>query len=94
MNMETKDTLKKVAEYAENEKKRMAKKMCSMTGGALLLLVASVIMRYTEIANMTRPYQNFSDFALGLAMAAMGLNIIYFLGGFEKIAEWKRGREK
>lgn len=92
MNMETKDTLKKVAEYAENEKKVMAKKICGMTGGALLLLVASVIMRYTEIANMTRPYQNFSDFAMGLAMAAMGLNILYFLGVFEKIAVWKRTR--
>lgn len=92
MNMETKDTLKKVAEYAENEKKVMAKKICGMTGGALLLLVASVIMRYTEIANMTRPYQNFSDFAMGLAMAAMGLNILYFLGVFEKIVVWKRTR--
>lgn len=92
MNMETKDTLKKVAEYAENEKKVMAKKICGMTGGALLLLVASVIMRYTEIANMTGPYQNFSDFAMGLAMAAMGLNILYFLGVFEKIAVWKRTR--
>lgn len=92
MNMETKDTLKKVAEYAENEKKMLTKKICGMTGGALLLLVASVIMRYTEIANMTKPYQNFSDFALGLAMAAMGLNILYFSGVFEKIAVWKRTR--
>lgn len=92
MNMETKDTLKKVAEYAKNEKKVMAKKICGMTGGALLLLVASVIMRYTEIANMTRPYQNFSDFALGLSMAAMGLNILYLLGVFEKIAIWKNTR--
>ena len=92
MNMETKDTLKKVAEYAENEKKVLAKKICSMTGGALLLLVASVIMRYTEIANMTRPYQNFSDFALGLSMAVMGINILYLLGVFEKIAIWKKKR--
>ena len=92
MNMETKDTLKKVAEYAENEKKVLAKKICGMTGGALLLLVASVIMRYTEIASMTRPYQNFSDFALGLSMAVMGINILYLLGVFEKIAIWKKTR--
>lgn len=94
MNMETKETLKKVAEYAETEKKVMAKKICGMTGGALLLLVASVVMRYTEIAEMVRPYQNFSDFALGLAMAALGLNILYFSGIFEKIAMWKAARKE
>ena len=92
MNMETKDTLKKVAEYAETEKRVLAKKICGMTGGALLLLVASVIMRYTPIANMTRPYQNFSDFALGLSMAVMGINILYLQGLFEKIAIWKKTR--
>ena len=34
MDKETKDTLKKVADYAETEKKRLAKKMCDMTAGA------------------------------------------------------------
>lgn len=93
MNMETKDTLKKVAEYAANEKKALAKKICGMTGGALLLQVAAVIMGYTELADRLRPYQNFCDFALGLSMAAMGLNILYFMGVFDKIAAWKAARK-
>ena len=35
MNKETKDTLKKVADYAETEKKNLAKKMCDIMGSNL-----------------------------------------------------------
>ena len=94
MNKESKETLKKVAEYAASEKNALAKKICGMTGGALLLLVASEVMQYTELANRVRPYQNFCDFAMGLAIAAMGLNILYFLGVFDKIAAWKGMRKE
>lgn len=89
MTMETKDTLKKVAEYAANEKKGLAKKICGINSGALILQVAAVVMSYTELAERVRPYQNFCDFALGLGMAALGLNILYFLGVFDKLAAWK-----
>ena len=93
MNMETKDTLKKVAEYAANEKKELAKKVCGINSGALILQVAAVVMSYTELAERIRPYQNFCDFALGFGMVAMGLNILYFLGVFDKLAAWKATRK-
>lgn len=85
MNMETKDTLKKVADYAENEKKMLAKRMCDMTAGALIIFVAYLVLRYTGLADSAKPYQNLSEFALGLTTASLVLNILYFSGVLDKI---------
>ena len=85
MDQETKDTLKKVADYAENEKKMLAKRMCDMTAAALVLFAAFLVLRYTGLADSAKPYRNLSEFALGLTMASMVLNILYFAGIMDKI---------
>lgn len=43
MNKETKDTLKKGADYAGEEKKNLAKKMHDMTAGAAVLWAVLVL---------------------------------------------------
>lgn len=85
MNKETKNTLMKVADYAENSKERLAKKMCDMTAGTLILFGAYLVMHYTGLADSARPYQNLSEVALGLTLATLVLNILYCSGLLEKI---------
>ena len=84
MDKETKDTLKKVADYAETEKKMLAKRMCNMTAGALVIFVFYLVVHYTGFVT-GKPYQNLSDFALGLTAAALVLNILYCMGVLDKI---------
>lgn len=87
MNNETKDTLKKVADYADTEKKMLAKKMCDMSLGAFILFMSFLVLRFTGLADSARPYQNLSNFALLLTGAALILNILYSAGLLEKINE-------
>lgn len=84
MDKETKDTLKKVADYAEAEKKILAKRMCDMTVGTLIIFIFYLVVHYTGFVT-GKPYQNLSDFALGLTTAALVLNILYCMGVLDKI---------
>ncbi len=85
MDKETKDTLKKVADYAETEKKRLAKKMCDMTVGAAVLLFAFVVMREMGLVDTTSSYKNLADFILGGTLAVLVLDILYCSGILDKI---------
>lgn len=85
MDKETKDTLKKVADYAETEKKRLAKKMCDMTAGAAVLLFAFVVMREMGLVDTTSSYKNLADFILGGTLAVLVLDILYCSGILDKI---------
>ena len=92
MNLETKDTLKKVAEYTTEENKRLKKKMASMMGGsALLLLFCSVLFETNAFGGMIpeNAYNNIMCFTLGATIAILVLNIMYLFGLFERISEKK-----
>ncbi len=92
MDNETKDTLKKVAEYAAQENKKLKNKMIDMMGGSALLILFGTVLLETDGFHNTIPesaYHNFMSFALGATLAVLGLNIIYLLGVFDKISEWK-----
>ena len=84
MNQQEKETLKKVADYAEEEKKMLAKRMMDMTGGAAILFAAFLALRLAGL-DAVSPYENLSDFALGLTGAALLLNILYCAGILDKI---------
>lgn len=85
MNKETKDTLKKVAGYAETEKKNLAKKMCEMTAAAAILLVAFIVMRAMGLVDTASSYKNFADFVLGSTLAVLVLDILYCSGILARI---------
>lgn len=83
------DTLKKVAEYAENEKKMLGKRMLRMTGVAFGCFVGYLVLNYTGLAQSAEVLQMFSDFSLGIAAAALVLNMLYVSGILDKIRERK-----
>jgi len=85
MDKETKDTLKKVADYADAEKKRLAKKMCDMTAGAAILLMAFIVMRELGLVDTTSSYKNLADFILGGTLAVLVLDVLYCSGILDKI---------
>lgn len=91
MDNETKNTLKKVAEYNDAEKKLLKKRVIGMTLGILILLLFSVILDATSGFGFIseRPCRNMSDFATGLAVGGLVLNILYLTGSLEKIRAWK-----
>lgn len=48
MNEETRETVKKVAEYADAEKERLKKKMLDLSAGAFILLVFAYVLMATN----------------------------------------------
>ena len=90
MNLETKDTLKKVAEYTEEENRKLRNKMADMMAGTAILVIFSAILFGTNAFNGAIPessYHNMMNFTLGLTVATLVLNIMYLFGMFERIRE-------
>lgn len=92
MNCNTKDTLKKVAEYAAEEKKNLRNRMAGMMVGSVILLVFCSLLFGTNGFNgfiTESSYRNMISFALGLTTATLMLNILYLFGMFNKMNEKK-----
>lgn len=89
MDTETKDTLKKVADYAGEERKMLAGRMWDMTAVGCLMYGTFLYLRCTGLAD-TAPYSNLADFALGLTGASLVLNLMYCSGRLDKIRAWKQ----
>ena len=90
MNLETKDTLKKVAEYTEEENRKLRNKMADMMAGTAILVIFTAILFGTNAFNGAIPessYHNMMNFTLGLTVATLVLNIMYLFGMFERIRE-------
>ena len=92
MNKETKETLNKVAEYAEQNKLQLKKRMAGNCGGALILLIFCTVLDLTNGFNgfiAERPFNNLMDFTMGLTMVILVMTILYLTGKLEKIQAWK-----
>ena len=97
MDNETRDTLKKVAEYTEQENKKVRKNMIDMLAGSAILLIFCSVLFETNDFQGSIPesaYRNIISFTLGLTLATLGLNILHLLGVFDKISQWKFRRRK
>ena len=97
MDNETRDTLKKVAEYTEQENKKVRKNMIDMLAGSAILLIFCSVLFETNAFQGSIPesaYRNIISFTLGLTLATLDLNILYLLGVFDKISQWKFRRRK
>ena len=94
MNNETKETLLKVAEYADAEKRKLKSKLLNMSIATLIFL-AIFCLSHTGIFNFLpiEPNENINDFlrgfALGIAMVTLALNILYLCGFLDKSREYK-----
>jgi len=97
MDHETKDTLKKVAEYTAEENKKDRKRMIEMLSSSAILLLFCSILFDTNAFHGSIPetaYQNIVTFTLGLTFASLVMNILYLKGVFDKITEWKMRRRQ
>ena len=93
MNQETKDTLKKAAEYTGAEKEQLKKRMAGIMTGAAILLLFSVLLDATNGFGFipADPCKNMVDFATGLALGVFVLQILYLYGVLDRIRVWKQG---
>lgn len=97
MNIETKDTLKKVADYTAEENKKLKLKMADMMIGAAILLIFCTWLYETNGFGgiiPEQPCRNIISFTLGLSTATLALNVMYLFGVFDRIKEkkffWKK----
>ena len=97
MNDETKNTLKKVAEYTAEENKKLRYRMADMMIGAGILLVFCSILLRTDGFHGQLPlnaYHNMISFTMGAAIATLAVNVLYLFGVFDRIQEKKFLRKK
>lgn len=92
MNKETKETLNKVAEYADQNKLQLKKRMAGNCAAALILLIFCTLLDFTNGFNgfiAERPFHNIMDFTLGLTIAILFLNILFLTGKLDALQSWK-----
>lgn len=90
MDKETKDTLKKVAGYADDEKKKFGRRMGDITAATLILFCAYLFLHFSGLAASGKPFENLSNFALGATTATLILNILYCMGILDKAVKFKK----
>ena len=88
MDTETKDTLKKVADYAEEERKMLARRMWDMTAAGCIMYGTFLYLHFSGMAG-AEPYSKLAEFALGLTGSSMVLNLMYCSGRLDRIRAWK-----
>lgn len=94
MDNETKENLLKVAEYSGAEKRKLKAKLLNMSIGTFIFLIIFCLSD-TGIFNFLpiEPSKQINDFlrgfSLGIAMAVLGLNILYLCGFLDKFREFK-----
>ena len=92
MNNETKETLMKVAEYTNEDKNKLKKRMASMQLATGILLVFSLILDATHGFGgiiPERPCSNMMDFTEGLCICVLLMSILDLHDILDKIREKK-----
>ena len=94
MNNETKEALLKVAEYADAEKRKLKSKILNLSIATFIFLVIFCLSDAGIFNSLPiEPNEHINDFlrgfSLGIAMAALGLNILYLCGVLDKAREYK-----
>ncbi len=89
MDEQMKETVMKVAQYSNEEKRRASKVVLVFFGLGIVALFANVIMRMMDITESF--VSGFFDGAtIGIAIGAMVLGILYVTGAMVKIQAFKR----
>ena len=92
MDQETKNTLKKVAEYSDAEKNKLKKHVFNTTLAVLIVLLTYVFLEITEISYLIpeRLHRFIMGFTSGIAVGTLIVNLMYLCGVLEKFRAWKR----
>ena len=100
MDNETKDTLKKVAEYATEESNKRKERLRTMLAGSTCVMLVSYLLFGSEHKgrlNGIIPETICGDimsFVIGLSVASLALYALHCLGAFDKIGQWKKSRRE
>jgi len=89
MDEEMRDTVMKVAEYSNDEKRRASKVVLVFFVLGIVSLFANVIMRMMEFKE-TFAYGFFDGATIGVAIGSMVLGILYVTGAMMKVQAFKR----
>ena len=100
MDNETKDTLRKVAEYATEEQKKLRKRV----DNAILCICGVLLICVFLFARETKGLLNgivpesvctvIIAICMVVAIALLVLEYLFYFGGFDKLTEWKKRRSK
>ncbi len=97
MDSETKDTLKKVAEYAAEEQNKLKKRMIALLLGTMILLLSSVLIFVCYDMGLTNISMETSIdiimFSMGFTLSILGAMILYLRGLGEKLSAKKANRK-
>ena len=100
MDNETKDTLKKVAEYATEESNKRKERLRILLACSTCLMLVSYLLFGSEHKGRLNGMipetvcDNIMSFVIGLAVASLALYALHCLGAFEKIGQWKKNRRE
>jgi len=96
MDQETRDTLKKVAEYAAEETRKRRERLRTLLAGSTVLMLVCYLLfgcEHKGHLNGVIPPQicsNIMAFAVGASTAALLLYALHCLGALDRISRWKK----
>ena len=100
MDLETKDTIKKVVQYAEEEKKRLRKKVSTISLVICAALMACVILFASETKGLLNGIvpNHTCDLIMGgclvISIITIGMVLFFNYGGYDKYLERRKKRNK
>ena len=98
MNEEMKETVLKVADYSNEEKKKLSKRMCTLfIAGAILFTIYVILEGFFDTGTSIGPFpvdgpliSFFKGFTLGCAYSMMIVGVLYTSGLLAKIKAYKK----
>lgn len=90
MNKEMEDTVLKVADYSNHEKKRMARRMSILFGCGFIAFTVYLVMEYLGVADVKGVQEDVASAALGFAYGIMIVGVLYTSGCLMKFKAFKR----
>lgn len=90
MNKEMEDTVLKVADYSNHEKKRMARRMSILFGCGLIAFTVYLVMEYMGAADVKGVQEDAASAALGFAYGIMVVGVLYTSGCLMKFKAFKK----
>lgn len=90
MNKELEDTVLKVADYSNQEKQKITRRMCVMFVCGVIAFTIYLVMEYLGVADNEGIQEDVASCALGFAYGVMITGIIYTSGYLAKIKAFKR----
>ena len=100
MDKETKDTLKKVAEYATEENNKRKERLRTLLAGSTCLMLIGYLLfggEHKGHLNGIIPEAicgSIMSLFIGLAVASLALYALHCLGVFNKIGQWKKSHRE